>query len=99
MSVIGRYVAHYKLQVTNKAKGKEKKKERRGRKEEKRKKAMVAFLVFIMATLTTKKLFDGRGQFGGNVFKIQLDIKNTEKKVKFEQSHARIWSTEELKLI
>ena len=51
-----------------------------------------------MATLTTKKLFDGRGQFVGNVFKIQLDIKNTDKKVKFEQSHARIWSTEELKL-
>ena len=99
MSVIGRYVAHYKLQVTNKGKGKEKKKERRGRTEEKKKKAMVAFLVFIMATLTTKKRFDGRGQFGGNVFKIQLDIKNTDKKVKFEQSHARICrSTEELKL-
>ena len=30
---------------------------------------MVALLVFMMATLTTKKLFDGRGQFGGNVFK------------------------------
>ena len=81
-----------------------KEKERRKRKsveEERRrrkKKAMVAFLVFIMATLTTKKLFDGRGHFGGNVFKIQLDIKNTDKKVKFEQSHARIWSTEELKL-
>ena len=52
-----------------------------------------------MATLTTKKRFDGRGQFGGNVFKIQLDIKNTDKTVKFEQSHARICrSTEELKL-
>ena len=32
-------------------KGKEKKKERGGRKEEKRKKAMVALLVFLMATL------------------------------------------------
>ena len=61
MSVIGRYVAHYKLQVTNKGKGKGKKKERRGRKVEKRKKAMVAFLVFIVATLTTKKLFEGGG--------------------------------------
>lgn len=36
-------------------------KERRGRNEEKRKKAMVAFLVFIVATLTTKKLFEGGG--------------------------------------
>ena len=58
-----------------------KEKERRKRKsveEERRrrkKKAMVAFLVFIMATLTTKKLFDGRGHFGGNVFKIQLRYK------------------------
>ena len=74
-------------------------KERRGRKEEKKKKSYGCILIFIMATLTTKKRFDGRGQFGGNVFKVQLDIKNTDKKVKFEQSHARICrSTEELKL-
>ena len=36
---------------TSEGKGKEKKKERGGRKEGKRKKAMVAFLVFIMASL------------------------------------------------
>ena len=36
---------------TNKGKGKQKKKERGGRKEGRRKKAMVAFLVFIMASL------------------------------------------------
>ena len=52
-----------------------------------------------MATLTTKKVFDGRGQFGGNVFKNSAKYKkNTDKKVKFKQSNARIWSTEELKL-
>ena len=36
---------------------------------------MVALLVFMMATLTTKKLFDGRGQFGGNVFKNSASYK------------------------
>ena len=51
-------------------------------KEEKREKAMVAFLVFIMATLDyfvaekknqtnkqTKKTLEAKGPFGGNVFK------------------------------
>ena len=51
-----------------------KEKERRRRKsEEKRKKAMVALLVFIMATLTIvfgrEKLLDPNGPFGGNLFK------------------------------
>ena len=51
-----------------------KEKERRRRKsEEKRKKAMVALLVFIMATLKIvfgrKKLLDPNGTFGGNLFK------------------------------
>ena len=40
-----------KLQNHIEGKGKDKEKEREGRKEEKRKKAMVALLVFIMATL------------------------------------------------
>ena len=46
-------------------------------KEEKREKAMVAFFVFIMATLDyfvtekkkKKKTFEAKGPFGGNVFK------------------------------
>ena len=57
----GRLFGPEKLQNhTNKGKGKKKKKEREGRKEEKRKKAMVALLVFIMAS------------FGGNVSKDPL---------------------------
>ena len=48
---------------SNKGKGKEQKKERGDGKEEKRKKAMVALLLFIMATSDTK------GPFGDNVFK------------------------------
>ena len=40
---------------------------------------MVALLVLIMATLeivffAEKKLLDGKGPFGGNVFKIRLDM-------------------------
>ena len=80
-----------------------KEKERRKRKSveaerRRRKKSYGCILSFYNGHVDNKKLFDGRGQFGGNVFKIQLDIKNTDKKVKFEQSHARILSTEELKL-
>lgn len=41
--------------------------------EEEKKKAMAALLGFILATLEIvfdkKRLLDGRGQFGGNVFK------------------------------
>ena len=52
----------------NDGKGKEKKKERG-----EEKKAMVALLVFIIATLTIvfgrKKLLDPNGPFGGNLFK------------------------------
>ena len=48
----GRFLKPDKLQNhSNEVKGKEKKKERGEGKEEKRKKAMVALLVFIMATL------------------------------------------------
>ena len=52
------------------AKEKERRKKKRGGRKVLRgegKKAMVALLVFMMATLRTKKLFDGRGQFGSNV--------------------------------
>ena len=49
------------------------KKERGEGKEEKKKKAMVALLVFIIATLeivlAEKKLLDAKGPFGDNVFK------------------------------
>jgi len=42
----------YRLEsYTNKGKGKEKKKERRGKRRRREKKAMIALLVFIMATL------------------------------------------------
>ena len=55
---------------TNEGKGKEKKKERARRKKRgEEKKAMVALLVFTMAILEEKKLFDTIGPFGGNVFK------------------------------
>ena len=37
------------------------------------KKAMVALVVFVIPTLE-KKLLDAKGPFGGNVFKIRLDI-------------------------
>ena len=50
-------------------KGKEKKKVRGERKEEKRKKPVVALSVFTIATLESflaqKKMFDGKGPFGG----------------------------------
>ena len=52
-----------------------KEKERRKRKSEDRKegeeknKAMVALLVFIIATLAGKKLLDAKGLFGDNVIK------------------------------
>ena len=52
---------------SNKGKERRKKKERGEGKEEKRKKAMVALLVFIMATW--RKLLDGKGPFGYNVSK------------------------------
>ena len=59
---------------------KEKEKRKRKSVEEKRrrrekKKAMIVPLVF-MATLTTKRLFDGRGLFGGDVFKNPARYKN-----------------------
>ena len=61
---------------TNEGKGKDKKKERLRRKgkKKKKKKNNGALLVLIMGTLETvfgqkKKLFDGRGPFGSNVFK------------------------------
>ena len=54
---------------TNEGKGKEKKKEQGEEKEEKRKKAMVAHLLFILIVLGEKKLLDGKGPFGDNVFK------------------------------
>ena len=68
----GRFLKREKLQNhSNEGKGKEKKKERGEGKEEMKKKGMVAHLVFIMATLGLwpKKLLDGKGPFGGNVFK------------------------------
>ena len=70
----GKFLGLDKLQNhNNEGKGKKKKKERGGRKEEKRKKAMIALLVFVMATLEIvfgrKKLLDAKGPFGGNVFK------------------------------
>ena len=69
----GRFLKQEKLQNhSNEGKGKEKKKERGEGKDEKRKKGMVAFLVFIIATL------DAKGPFGGNVFKIRLDIHTKE---------------------
>ena len=67
---------------TSEGKGKEeKKKERGGRNEKKRereKKPMVALCFSILAPLESfwpKKMLDGRGLFGGNVFsKIRLDV-------------------------
>ena len=59
---------------SNEGKGKEKKKERGEVKGGEEKKAMVALLVFIIATLEflvfgRKKLFDAKGQFVDNVIK------------------------------
>ena len=66
----GRFLKAKKFQNhSNEGKGKEKKKERGEGKEEKKKKAMVALLVFIIATLEKKKLFDTKGPFGDNVIK------------------------------
>ena len=70
----GRFLKPEKLQNhSNEGKGKEKKKERGEGKEGKKKKAMVALLVFIIATLeivlAEKKLLDAKGPFGENVFK------------------------------
>ena len=67
-----RFCGRDKLQNhANEVKGKEKNKERGGRKEEKRKTAMVALLVFIMATLEIwpKKTGGRKGPFDVNVFK------------------------------
>ena len=69
----GRFFAPGKLENhTSEGKVKEKKKERGGRKET-RKKAMVALLVFMLASLEAvlaqKKLLDRTSLFGGNVFK------------------------------
>ena len=71
----GRFLKPEKLQNhSNEGKGKEKKKERaRRRKGGEEKKAMVALLVFIIATLEIvfgrKKLLDAKGPFGDDVFK------------------------------
>ena len=66
------FVKPHKLQNhSNEGKGKEKNKARR-RKGGEEKKAMVLLLVAIMATLEIlwpKKLLDGKGPFGDNVFK------------------------------
>ena len=69
----GKFLKPEKLQNhSNEEKGKEKKKERGKGKEEKKKKAMVALLVFIIATLEIvfgrKKLFYPKGPFGDNVY-------------------------------
>ena len=69
----GRFLKPDKLQNhTNEGKGKEKKERARRKKGGEEKKAMVALLVFIMATLEIvlrPKLLGGRGLFGDNVFK------------------------------
>ena len=60
-------------------KGKEKKKERAEGKEEKRKKAMVALLVFILATLESfwpKKLLDAKDPLAITFSKIRLDVRS-----------------------
>ena len=70
----GRFLKPDKLQNhSNEGKGKEKEKKRAGRKKVgEEKKAMVALLVFILATLESfwpKKLLDAKDPFGDNVFK------------------------------
>ena len=64
----------------NEGKEKERKKERG-----EEKKAMLALLVFIMATLEIcfdrKKLLDANGSFGGDVIKIRLDIRTQRHKI------------------
>ena len=70
----GTFLKPEKLQNhSNEGKGKEKEEERGEGKEEKKKKAMVALLVFIIATLEIvfgrKKLLDAKGPFGDDVFK------------------------------
>ena len=70
----GRFLKPEKLQNhSNEEKGEEKKKERGEGKEKKKKKAIVALLVYIVATLERvfgrKKLFDTKGPFGDNVIK------------------------------
>ena len=74
-----RFIKPEKLQNhSNEGKGKEKKKERG-----EEKKAMVALLVFIMATLTIvfgrKKLLDPNGPFGGNIIKNPARYTQTQK--------------------
>ena len=58
---------------SNEEKGREKKKGQGEAKQEKKKKAMVALLVFIIATLeivfSREKLLDDKGSFGRNVIK------------------------------
>ena len=70
----GKFLKPEKLQHhSNEGKGKEKKKERGEGKDQKKKKAMVALLVFIIATLERvfgrKKLFDAKGPLGDYVIK------------------------------
>ena len=70
----GTFLKPEKLQNhSNERKGKEKKKERGEGKEEKKKKAMVALLVFTIATLEIvfgrKILLEAKGLFGDNVIR------------------------------
>ena len=79
MYVKDRFFVRDQLQNhANEGKGKEKKKERGGRKEEKRKTAMVALLVFIMATLEIwpkkKKLGDEKVHLTLTFSKIRLEM-------------------------
>ena len=67
----GRFLKREKLQNHSNEGRKGEKERARRRKGRQEKKPMVAQLVFIMATLGLwpKKLLDGKGPFGGNVFK------------------------------
>ena len=63
-----------KITLTKERKGKEKKKGRGGRKEEKRKKQLLHYYFFYNGYFADsfwpeKKLLNGKGPFGGNVFK------------------------------
>ena len=74
------FLKHEKLQNhSNEEKGKEKKQERgEGKEENEKKKAIVALLVFIIATLELvfgqKTLSDVKGPLGDNVFKNPANI-------------------------
>ena len=66
----GQKAAPYKLENhDSEEKGKEKKKECEGKKEEKRKRSGCTLIGYFGESFWPKKLFDGRGLFGSNVFK------------------------------